>query len=83
MLTTRLQSGCLGCSLRTEAGERVTLHYLEAWADEDHLKRQVRSDRFTALSGLVEGATSLPRIEFALSDGKRGLDSASEGRGAS
>jgi quinol monooxygenase YgiN len=74
MLSTRRQHGCLGCSLATEVGERVTLHYQEVWATEDDLKAQVQSDRFTTLARLIESATDPPRVEFALPGGQRGFD---------
>jgi quinol monooxygenase YgiN len=74
MLSTRRQHGCLGCSLATDVGERVTLHYQEIWATEEDLGRQVQSERFTTLAQLIEAATEPPRIEFALPGGNRGID---------
>jgi quinol monooxygenase YgiN len=78
MSATRRQRGCLGCSLCTEAGDLVKLHYLETWQDEDDLKRQLASERFTSFAGLVELSSVPPRIEFSLPGGVRGLDFAEE-----
>ena len=74
MLSTREQRGFLGCSLATEVGARVTLHYEESWATEEALQKQVRSERFAVLCRLIESAVSHPRVEFALPGGKRGFD---------
>lgn len=74
MMTTREQRGCLGCTLSTDARERFTLHYEESWATEQDLKRQLISERFSELAGLIESATEAPRIEFALPAGTRGLE---------
>jgi quinol monooxygenase YgiN len=74
MLSTRRQRGFLGCSLATDVGERVTLHYEESWATQEDLEQQVRSERFAMLARLIESATQPPRVEFALPTGTRGLD---------
>lgn len=78
MLATRRQRGCLGCSMATQAGERVTLLYEEDWDTEENLKRQVRSPQFTILAGLLESAIEPPLIEFTLPCGTRGLEYAEE-----
>ena len=80
MLETRLERGCVCCSLATSVADLVTLRYVEDWESEDGLRRHVQSDGFRALAGLVESATETPRIEFALPGGTRGVDYATEVR---
>src|SRR5215510_10944123 len=74
MLQTRAAPGCTGCSFSTDMGAVVVIRYLETWASETALRRQLRSDRFARLAELVEHATEPPEIEFALPDGLRGID---------
>jgi quinol monooxygenase YgiN len=74
MLYTRAEHGCAGCSVSTEMGALVLIHYVETWETENDLKRQIRSQRFSALAELVERATADPAVEFALPDGTRGLE---------
>lgn len=83
MMHTRAQPGCAGCSLSTEMGPEVVIHYLERWKSETDLRHQVRSNRFTTLAELLEHAAKDPVVEFALAEGTRGLDYASEIRRSS
>jgi quinol monooxygenase YgiN len=80
MLKTRAAPGCAGCSVSTEMGAQVVIQYIENWISETDLRRQVRSDRFSALAELIERATEHPMIEFTLPTGRRGLDYAEEVR---
>jgi hypothetical protein len=61
-------------------GEQVGLQYVEEWATEDLLRREVRSDRFRTLATLMEHATSQPVVEFVLPGRTRGLDYVDEVR---
>jgi hypothetical protein len=38
-------------------GSQVGVRYVEEWADEDLLRRELRSDRFCTLASLMEHAT--------------------------
>jgi hypothetical protein len=58
----------------------VVIQYSETWKTETDLRRQVRSNRFSALAELIERATERPDIEFTLPEGSRGLDYAEEVR---
>jgi quinol monooxygenase YgiN len=80
MVTARAERGCLACSLSTEMGEKATLHYVQDWATEDDLRRQLRSDWFVSFAALMERATSRPDIEFSLHGDMRGLDYVDEVR---
>jgi hypothetical protein len=61
-------------------GALVLIQYSETWKTETDLRRQVRSNRFSALAELIEHATEHPDIEFRLPDGLRGLEYAEEVR---
>ena len=80
MIATRAEPGCTGCSLSTEMGARVVIHYVEEWNSEDDLRRQLRSNRFATLAELMERASEQPRVEFILPHAVRGLDYAEEVR---
>ncbi|HEX7138629.1 MAG TPA: hypothetical protein VF219_12305, partial [Vicinamibacterales bacterium] len=80
MVAGRAERGCVNCCLTTSMAERVTIKYIEEWRTEEDLKRQLRSDRFTALAELLESASGQPTIEFALPDSIRGIDYAGEVR---
>jgi quinol monooxygenase YgiN len=82
MVAARAKQGCLGCSVSTDVGSQVGLRYVEEWADEDLLRRELRSDRFCTLAALMEHATEPPKVEFTLAGGTRGLDYAEEVRAA-
>ena len=81
MVVTREEPGCLSCALSTDVGGRAIVRYVEEWATEDDLKRQLRSERFAMLAELMEHATEPPTIEFELAGARRGADYAEEVRG--
>jgi hypothetical protein len=74
MMLTRLENGCLGCSLRTEEDEKLIVQYQEEWATEDDLRRRVRSNRFTSLLGLLETASEPPQVQFDFVTTTSGLE---------
>ena len=77
---TRTAHGCIGCSVATDIGNRGTVRYIEEWLTENDLRERLRSDNFSQLVTLMEGATQPPRIEFTLAHGTRGLDFVEEVR---
>jgi quinol monooxygenase YgiN len=80
MIATRLEPGCVGCSLATELHERTALRLIEEWATQDALDHYLQSEQFVRLASLMESATEPPCVEFALPGGVRGLDYAHEVR---
>ena len=77
---TRAETGCEGCQLTTELGERAVIRYFEKWKTEADLQRQLRSPRFAALAELLERGTEHPVVEFVLPGKIRQLDYADEVR---
>lgn len=59
-------------------GRQAVICYTEEWKTEDDLNRQLRSDRFSVLAELMEHASEVPTIEFALKDSTRGIEYAEE-----
>jgi quinol monooxygenase YgiN len=80
MVAARAERGCLACSLSTELGDRVALHFVEDWETEEDLQRQLRSDWFVSFAALIERATSPPDVLFSVAGGIRGLDYVEEVR---
>ena len=71
---TRTTRGWLGCSVSSDIGQRGAVRYVEEWQTEEDLRRRLRSDTFSQLVTLIEGAVQPPRIEFTLDHETRGLD---------
>jgi quinol monooxygenase YgiN len=80
MISTRLERGCLGCTVRIETAGRHTVFYEEHWETEADVQRRVESGGFTAVLELMERAEAPPRIEFDLVRAVRGLDYVQEVR---
>jgi quinol monooxygenase YgiN len=74
MRLTRLENGCLGCSVQIEEDDRYTVHYVEEWANEEDLRRRVRSPRFTSLLQLLETAAEPPQVQFDFVTTTSGLE---------
>jgi quinol monooxygenase YgiN len=72
MVSTRLESGCLGCSVWSEPDASV--HYVEEWQTEADMRRRVGSDRFTSVLALLESVREAPRVQFDFVSVTRGLD---------
>jgi quinol monooxygenase YgiN len=64
MRMTRLESGCLRCSVQVDEADRQTVHYEEEWATEGDLQRRIRSKRFSSLLALLESAAEPPKVQF-------------------
>lgn len=82
MLPTRRERGCVSChlTLSSESSDPMRVSYIEDWSNEEHLREQVRSDRFTRLLQVMEIALEPPNLEFQLPGGARGLDYVEEVR---
>jgi quinol monooxygenase YgiN len=76
---TRIEEGCLGCSVWVEPDS--TVQYVEEWASEAAMRRRVRSDGFTSLLAIMESARDRPRVQFDFVTRTRGLDYIEEIRG--
>jgi quinol monooxygenase YgiN len=81
MVAAREEPGYVSCQLSSEVGRQVGLQYVEEWAKEEDLHRQLRSDRFTRLAELVERASERPSVEFLVGLAVHGLEYAVNVRG--
>jgi quinol monooxygenase YgiN len=71
-VSTRIEPGCLGCSVWAEPDSSV--HYVEEWSTEDAIRRRVKSDRFTSVLALIESVRQPPHVQFDFVSTTRGLD---------
>jgi quinol monooxygenase YgiN len=72
MIPMMLTDGCIDCSTWVEPD--WTVHYLEDWATEAHMRARVRSDAFTRLLSVIEASEEQPRVQFDFVTKTRGLD---------
>lgn len=72
MVPMMLTDGCLDCSAWVEPD--WTVHYLEDWATEAHMRARVRSEVFTRLLSVIEASEEQPRVQFDFVTKTRGLD---------
>jgi quinol monooxygenase YgiN len=72
MARTRIDPACLTCTVWLELDS--TVRYVEEWATEEDMERRVRSDLFTWLLAVMEGAEEAPEIRFDFHAVSRGLD---------
>ena len=78
MVSTRLDPGCLGCSVWSEPDSSV--HYVEEWSSEEDIRRRVGSDSFTSVLALLESVREPPHVQFDFVSSTRGLDYVAEVR---
>ena len=74
MLPIQLDRGCGGCHLYEDTGEPNSFFYVEKWATQRDLEREIRSDRFTRLLSIMESSPTPPVLEFWFVPQTRGLD---------
>ena len=72
MMRTRVDPACLTCTVWLDLDS--TVRYVEEWATEQDMERRVRSDLFTWLLAVMEGAEEQPEIRFDFHALSRGLD---------
>jgi quinol monooxygenase YgiN len=80
MLPIQLDRGCGGCYLCADVGEPNSLLYVEEWATQRDLEREMRSDRFTRLLSVMESSPKPPVLEFQFVSQTRGLEYIAEVR---
>ena len=80
MLPVQLDRGCLGCRLYSDVDESKSLLYVEEWATQKDLDREIRSDRFTRLLSVMESSPAPPALEFWFVSRIRGLEYIAEVR---
>lgn len=78
MLSTRLEPGCMRCSVWTEPDSSV--HYVEEWSTEADIRRRVQSEPFTSVLALIESVREPPQVRFDFVASTRGLDYVEEVR---
>jgi quinol monooxygenase YgiN len=74
MLPIQLDRGCRGCHLYADTVDSISLIYVEEWATQKDLEREIRSDRFTRLLSVMESSPEPPVLEFWFNWQIRGLE---------
>jgi quinol monooxygenase YgiN len=74
IIPTRLEPGCLSCTIWTELGEDFRVHYEERWSNEEAMRHRVLSDAFTKLLEVLEASPARPSVEFDFVAKRMGLE---------
>jgi quinol monooxygenase YgiN len=68
MRGTRLEPGCKGCDVWTNADEghanQTLVYYEERWVTEQAMEARVRDEAFTKVLEVLEAADQKPRVDF-------------------
>jgi quinol monooxygenase YgiN len=83
MLPAQMERGCTSTQISADVERPEALCYREEWRTERDIDRQIRSDRFARLLGLMETASEPPILEFRFVSATRGLDYVAALRGRS
>jgi len=71
--STRVQPGCLGCTLATESDPDALL-YMETWESEEGLLRRLQSDQFGKVVATMELSTRKPEVHIYEVINEQGLE---------
>ena len=58
VIPTRLEPGCLSCTIWTELGEDFRVHYEERWCSEQAMRQRVLSDAVHEAAGSARGVAA-------------------------
>jgi quinol monooxygenase YgiN len=70
---TRVQPGCLGCTLATESDPEALL-YMETWQSMEHLLPRLRSEEYGKVLATMELSTSKPDVWIYEISNEQGLE---------
>ena len=70
---TRVQQGCLGCTLAVEYHPDALL-LMESWHSEEDLLRRLRSDEYAKVLATMELSSTKPEVLIYEVTGQRGLE---------
>jgi quinol monooxygenase YgiN len=70
---TRVQPGCLTCTLATESDPDALL-YMESWESTDDLLRRLRSDEYSKVLAMMELSTRKPDVWVYEAHNPQGLE---------
>jgi len=80
MATTRLEPGCLECSVWSDT--HSSIRYIERWVSATAMRRRVRSPGFTSLLAVIESSGAPALVQFDFITKTRGLEYVAEVRRA-
>lgn len=76
-----LDRGCSGAHIAADVTEADVYWYCEDWCGLEDLERQLKTERFVRLLGLLEIGPRAPLLEFRVIAETRGLDYVATVRG--
>ncbi len=79
---TRVQQGCLGCTLALESHPDALL-LVESWQSEEDLLRRLRSDDYAKVLATMELSNTKPEVLIYEVAGQRGLELIEQARESS
>jgi quinol monooxygenase YgiN len=61
---TRVEPGCLGCSLQADSGDAAALTLVQEWTSQQALDRHLQSDARKSLIATMEMSAAAPVVHF-------------------
>lgn len=80
---TRVETGCLACSLYEDLHDRNAFIWVEEWNTKDDLERHVRSPQYRKILAAFDMSDGQPEIRFDTVVETKGMQLIEEARGAS
>jgi len=74
MVSAQLDRDCANAQIARDSEDPSVLIYIEDWPDKQRLDDRIRSDRFSALLGLMETCPTRPTLELRFMSEVKGLD---------
>jgi quinol monooxygenase YgiN len=74
MVSAQVDRGCDHAELTRDAEDASVLIYVEDWENREQLDRRIRSERFSALLGLMEACPAAPQLELRFVSEVQGLE---------
>jgi len=71
---TRVETGCISCSLISDAEDAQVVVYEELWRDEEDLELHQRSDAYRMVSLVFEMASTPPDIRIDTITSSSGME---------
>ena len=76
----RVEHGCLGCRVYTDAHEGNVLMFEETWQSEADVDRHLRSHQYQELLLVMEMAVAAPEVRFDTVSGSTGFETIEDAR---
>ena len=78
---TRVQTGCISCSLYKDLQDPSVIVWVEEWETQDDLKRHLRSRQYRKILAAFDMSNSQPIMRFNTVVETKGMQLIAEARG--